>query len=104
MRTKRHAWSGESSPHPFIPRIPLAFSLLLPLLIALLLFLLLGTAPSAVVEFFLIHLTLVILSPRMGRVGKSVAPGRLYKEDGYTEEGLLLEGRLKVEVLQGSDC
>jgi hypothetical protein len=60
MRTKRHAWSGESSPHPFIPRIPLAFTLLLPLLIALLVFLLLGTAPSAVVEFFLIHLTLVI--------------------------------------------
>jgi hypothetical protein len=37
----------------------------------------------------------------MGRVGKSVAAGRLYKEDGYTEEGLRLEGRLKEEVLQG---
>ena len=36
----------------------------------------------------------------MGRVGKSVAAGRLY-EDGYTEEGLRLEGRLKEEVLQG---
>ena len=48
------------SPHPFIAWIPLTGSLLLPLLIALLLFLLLGTAPSAVVEFFLIHLTLVI--------------------------------------------
>jgi hypothetical protein len=48
------------SPHPFIARIALTCTLLLPLLIALLLFLLLGTAPSAVVEFFLIHLTLVI--------------------------------------------
>jgi hypothetical protein len=38
----------------------LAFSLLFPLLVALLLFLLLDTAPSAVFEFFLIHLVLVI--------------------------------------------
>ena len=49
----------KSSPHPFIARIPLAFSLLLPLLIALLLFLLLGTTPFAIFAFFLIHLALV---------------------------------------------
>src|SRR6266571_3169957 len=47
------------SPHPFITRISLPCSLLLPLLIAPLLFLLLGTAPSPVVAFFLIHLPLV---------------------------------------------
>ena len=43
------------SPHPFIARIPLTGSLLLPLLISLLL----GTAPSPVVALFLIHLPLV---------------------------------------------
>src|SRR5262245_49993905 len=59
MRTKRYEWSGESSSHPFIARIPLTGSLLLPLLIALLLCLLLGTAPSPVVALFLIHLPLV---------------------------------------------
>src|SRR5215831_16526284 len=51
--------NGRSSPHPFIARIPLTGSFLLPLLIALLLFLLLGTAPSPVVALFLIHLPLV---------------------------------------------
>jgi hypothetical protein len=50
---------GEKSPHPFIARIPLPCSLLLPLLIALLLFLLLGTASLPVVALFLIHLPLV---------------------------------------------
>src|SRR6266702_6078526 len=51
---------GErSSPHPFIAWIPLTGSFLLPLLIALLLFLLLGTAPSPVVVLFLVHLPLV---------------------------------------------
>src|SRR6266568_8468381 len=50
---------GRSSPHPFIAGIPLTGALLLPLLIALLLFLLLGTAPSPVVVLFLIHLPLV---------------------------------------------
>src|SRR5262245_12328619 len=47
------------SPHPFIARIPLTFAPLLPLLIALLLFLLLGTASLPVVALFLIHLPLV---------------------------------------------
>jgi hypothetical protein len=47
------------SPPPFIARIPLTCSLLLPLLISLLLFLLLGTAPSPVFELFLIHLLFV---------------------------------------------
>ena len=46
-------------PHPFIAWIPLACSLLVPLLIAPLLVLLLGTAPSPVGAFFLIHLLLV---------------------------------------------
>ena len=46
-------------PHPFIAWIPLTGSFLLPLLIALLLFLLLGTAPSPVVVLFLVHLPLV---------------------------------------------
>jgi hypothetical protein len=50
---------GKRSPHPFIARISLTCSFLLPLLVALLLFLLLGTAPSPVVAFFLIHLPLV---------------------------------------------
>jgi hypothetical protein len=48
------------SPHPFIARISLPCSLLLPLLIAPLLFLLLGTAPLPVVALFLIYLALVI--------------------------------------------
>jgi hypothetical protein len=48
------------SSHPFITRISLPCSLLLPLLIASLLFLLLGTAPLPVIALFLIHLALVI--------------------------------------------
>src|SRR5215831_19850416 len=51
--------NGRSSPHPFIARISLMGSFLLPLLIALLLCLLLGTAPSPVVTLFLVHLPLV---------------------------------------------
>jgi hypothetical protein len=50
---------GERSPHPFIAWIPLPGAFLLPLLIALLLILLLGTAPSPVVALFLIHLSFV---------------------------------------------
>jgi hypothetical protein len=50
---------GRISPHPFIARISLTGALLLPLLIALLLVLLLGTALSPVVKLFLIHLPLV---------------------------------------------
>jgi hypothetical protein len=56
---RRMRIKGRSSPHPFIARIPLTFAFLLPLLIALLLFLLLGTAPLPVVALFLIHLALV---------------------------------------------
>jgi hypothetical protein len=56
---KGNEHDGRSSPHPFIARIPLTFAFLLPLLIALLLFLLLGTAPLPVFAFFLIHLALV---------------------------------------------
>jgi hypothetical protein len=51
---------GRRSPHPFIARIPFPGALLLPLLIAPLLCLLLGTAPLPVVALFLIHLALVI--------------------------------------------
>jgi hypothetical protein len=50
---------ARRSPHPFIARIPLPGSFLLPLLIALLLFLLLGTAPSPIVALFLIQLPFV---------------------------------------------
>src|SRR5882724_594612 len=64
------------SPHPFIARIPLAFSLLLPLPISLLLFLLLGTAPSPVLALFLIHLLLV--RGGLGGVWPSV-PGRIWR-------------------------
>src|SRR2546423_816464 len=53
-----HTWA-RSSPHPFIARIPLAFSLLLPLLIALLLCTFLGTSLLPVLLLFLIHLPLV---------------------------------------------
>jgi hypothetical protein len=52
--------SERRSLHPFIAWIPLAGALLLPLLRALLLCLLLGTAPLPVVALFLIHLALVI--------------------------------------------
>ena len=99
-----HTWSGESSPHPFIARIPLACSLLLPLLIALLLFLLLGTAPSAGSRA-LPHPSCArnLWSPRMGRVGRVCGRWSVYKEDGYTEEGALLEGRLQEEVCRGRD-
>jgi hypothetical protein len=49
----------RSSPHPFIVRVPRAFSLLLPLLICPLLFPFLGTPLSPVLLFFLIYLLLV---------------------------------------------
>ena len=47
---QRESVGGRSSPHPFIAWIPLAGSLLLPLLISALLFLLLDTTPSPVFE------------------------------------------------------
>jgi hypothetical protein len=50
---------SRSLPHPFIARIPLAFALLLPLPISLLLCPFLGTALLPVPLLFLIHLLLV---------------------------------------------
>jgi len=50
---------GRRSPHPFIAWIPLACAFLLPLLISLLLFLLLGTSLLPVLPLFLIYLLLV---------------------------------------------
>src|SRR5712671_6661837 len=53
-----HTWA-RSSPHPFIARIPLACTLLLPLLIPLLLCPFLGTSLLPVLLLLFIHLTLV---------------------------------------------
>jgi hypothetical protein len=85
----------KKSPHPFIARIPLTFSLLLPLLIALLLFLLLSTASSAVFEFFLIHLTLV-----WGGLVDVWSSGASCRGRREREEGPLQEGRLKEQAVQ----
>jgi hypothetical protein len=49
----------RSLPHPFIARLSLAFSLLLPLPISLLLCPLLDTSLLPVLLLFLIHLSLV---------------------------------------------
>src|SRR5215510_4444878 len=73
---------GRRSPHPFIARIPLTFAPLLPLLIALLLFLLLGTASLPVVALFLIHLPLVgggLIDAWPARIARS---GRMFIRQG----------------------
>jgi len=81
------------SPHPFIARIPLAFSLLLPLLISPLLFLLLDTPLSPVPLLFLIHLVLVrgglidVWRPVSRSIGRVCIRRRLHcKEGGLREQ------------------
>src|SRR6266566_2557634 len=73
---------GKSSPHPFVARVPIPCSFLLPLLIALLLFLLLGTAPSPVIALFRIHL------PLIGRGLGDLGPARTHSRGrGYRGQG-----------------